>query len=214
MNTKENLVDQVAVLGEMFSRNLSPAAVLSYVDGLIDLEPDRLTVAFREARRTCEFMPTVAALRALSGVDTAADQALKAWGEVEGAIFLGPYKSVDFADPSINATIRNLGGWPSFLGRFTDAEAEKWARKEFLGTYATYAKNVGYEAGRPLPGLSQVEITGGIARPVRPVRIGTGRQDVPRIESRESESGKIPRVEFKGADDDEWISPTDAKRLS
>lgn len=201
----EWVVDSVSILGELFGRNLSTGAVLAYVKGLIDLDPERLKEAFSEARRTCQFMPTVANLRILAGVETTEVRAARAWGEFEQAASIGPYKSVDFADLSINATIRNLGGWPLFLSRLANATEEKWARKEFMETYATYVRDVGYEAGRPLPGISQVEVTNGVTRDVRVLRIETARQDVPRVEVRRalviSDDEDRPRLTLKDADD-------------
>jgi len=83
--------------------------------------------------------------------------ALLAWTEVEEAVSrIGRYETVQFADPVINAVIRNLGGWISLCDQDLD---EPWMQKEFERRYLAYSE-VGAGLNEPLPGLLQIQNKG------------------------------------------------------
>lgn len=158
---KKAMLVGVSALCEAFGRKPSEATYKAFEWGLDGLTVAQMNQAFSRAlRETRKFMPPPADLRILAGEQTAEDRSVRAWQTVLDNLYLGPYKHVDFAeDLLINATIRNLGGWPNFIARFTDEEAEKWVRKEFLHTYERLAHaRVNGTACEALPGLS----TGGI----------------------------------------------------
>lgn len=159
----------------------SDAALLGYWIALKDMTLDQVQQACYHAMKTSRFVPKPAELReAIFGKED--DRALMAWGDVQKAIPLGAYRHIDFGDKLINAVVRNLGGWPNFVGRLTDAEAEKWLRIEFLKCYANlYASGVNGEMCQPLPGLSQAEAVGGeLVAPI-PRRIACSSTQAPRI---------------------------------
>jgi hypothetical protein len=203
-NDTERLVHLVAGLCEAFNRTPSQATFMAYEIGLEDLPISAIELAVRRALRECRFMPSPAELRELSGEMSAEDRATVAWDCVLSNVHLGPYKHVSFADDRIiNATIRNLGGWPMFVSRFTDAESEKWLRLEFCKTYRSlHRANVNGDICRPLPGLA-----GGT--------FSDGREHVPKIDfistpnltplpapmsakrERVGSSREIPHVEFR-----------------
>ena len=184
----------VAALAELFKRELSPGALKLYVAALKGVPPELVVAALEVAAVECKFFPLPFEIRKLAGVKSDEEHAVEAWDEVLSAISIGPYKWVDFADGTINATIRNLGGWPSFMSRFSDADSEKWARHEFIKTYQAF-RNSGTVAG-PLTGLSEKKVGpyGELVDPV-PIRIGTDRPDVLKIA--DQTRADIPRVEFK-----------------
>ena len=150
---------QLALLGETFDKDITRTRLQAYWIGLQDLPLDRFEQAVHKAIEQSEFFPTPAALRKLAGYGSGEEFVMMAFSVVLKSIArFGPYKHVDFQDVTINATIRNLGGWPTFVGRFTDAEAEKWARLEFIKTYSAFRQSgIDGDAARPLPGLSTVE---------------------------------------------------------
>ena len=152
----ERIVELVTGLCETFGRTASAATFMAYELGLEGLDINVIEAAVGRALRECRFMPVPSELRELSGEPSAQDRATLAWDCVLKSVHLGPYKHVSFSDDRIiNATIRNLGGWPMFLSRFTDAEAEKWVRKEFMDTYRSlHRSNVDGEICLPLCGLS------------------------------------------------------------
>jgi hypothetical protein len=152
----KRLVQLVAGLCEAFNRTPSQATFMAYEIGLEDLPIESIEVAVKRALRESRFMPSPAELRELGGESTSQDRATLAWDAVLKAVHLGPYKHVSFVDDRIiNATIRNLGGWPSFLTRFSSAENEKWLRKDFIDTYRTlHHSQVDGDMCRPLVGLA------------------------------------------------------------
>ena len=155
------------LMGLMQAHQIEPteAMLQVYSLALADLTADQMQTAVMRAIREVPRMPRPAELRELAGVNIASDtKAVEAWGDVQRAVPIGSYKWVDFGDQRINATIRNLGGWPSFLQRLDGAESEKWARHEFLKTYAAIGENPSAEACRPLIGLGEKVCIGGQMR--------------------------------------------------
>jgi len=152
----------IAALCIAFNREATPHTFEAYWMGLGDLPLSAVELACAMAIRSKRFMPMPVELRELSGEKTDDQRSVAAWGDVQRAVPRGSYKHIDFCDPLINATIRTLGGWPSFLDRLGTAEAEKWARIDFVKTYQVYASGgVEGEACAPLPGLSQATSIGG-----------------------------------------------------
>ena len=159
----------------------SDAALLGYWIALKDMTLEQVQQACYHSMRTSKFIPKPAELREIVFGD-ADDDAMTAWADVQKAIPLGPYKHVDFTDRLINATVRNLGGWPTFIGRLTDAESEKWLRIEFCKCYAAFANSgVTGEMCDPLPGLSQATSIGGNLIAYEPRKIQCSTTNVPRI---------------------------------
>lgn len=161
-NDSENFGVAIGALAATFGVEATEPLILGYWLGLSDMDLRDLQRAVSRAVRECQFMPRPLELRQLAGEDSPDTAALVAWGDVERAIGLGPYKHVDFTDKIINAVIRNMGGWPAFIGRLVNAEAEKWTRVEFLKCYTAFSKRgVNGEACEPLPGLSEQSVVAG-----------------------------------------------------
>lgn len=149
----------LALLGETFDKDITRTRLEAYWIGLGDLPADQFETAVHAALRQCKFFPAPAELRELAGHGSGNDAAVRAFAIVLQTIPLGPYKHVCFQDGVINATIRNQGGWPMFLGRFDGGESEKWARLEFCKTYASLVRaGVNDDAARPLPGINEAGI--------------------------------------------------------
>ena len=140
-------------LGAAFNRPITPAVLTAYEMGLEGLTINEIEAAAKRALQTCRFMPTPAELRELAGDAKPEDAALIAWEIATRAVeAIGWYGSVQFEDPAITATIRSLGGWQKFCER-CGGEEEKWLRKEFLTTYASYRRTgVSPEAAMPMVG--------------------------------------------------------------
>lgn len=170
---KQDFAVTIAALFSTFGQEATRDIMHGYWLGLCDLGLEVVQGAVAKAIRECDRLPRPAELRRLTGLSSKAeDLAIAAWNDVLKAVPAGPYKHLDFADKLVNATIRSLGGWPSFLSRFSSAENEKWARFEFCKTYQSFANSgVNGEAIRPLPGLSEVQV-GPTGKLVAPVPIG------------------------------------------
>lgn len=151
---EEEVTFLVSVLASTFQRQVTPAMLQGYLIGLSGMTVDEIKTATESALRTCKFMPTPAELRELSGrVIKPEDAAVIAWDTAVRAVeYLGWYRSIQFEDPAITATIRSLGGWQKFC-EMCGGEEEKWLRKRFIDTYAVYCRvGVSVEAARPLAG--------------------------------------------------------------
>lgn len=74
-------------------------------------------------------------VRELHGTFT--DRSLLAWGRVSRAMSsAGAYATVDFDDPIIHATIRELGGWSAICR--IDNEEQQFLQKRFCDFHRTY----------------------------------------------------------------------------
>lgn len=193
----------IAALCETFQKTPTDGTFLGYEMALDDLPIERIEIAVRKAMRTCKFMPAAVELRELTGELSTTDRPRLAWGEFERAVIKHGYgNSPDFEDKLINATIRHLGGWE----RCCDLESEefdKWLRKDFEATYATFMRHIpspelcaplvgAYEQHNRLHAPEWVEKS--------QVKIGTKLPPIPGIESRplvSNTSSDVPRVEFK-----------------
>lgn len=101
--------------------------------------PDDISAAITRATVELDRMPNAKALRDMCMGDPSA-AAAEAWSEVVQAVSsVGRYRSVDFADPTINAALRSMGGWVRLCNRGGD-DFHIWARKEFVAAYADYRR--------------------------------------------------------------------------
>lgn len=196
----------IGAVFESFGQESTPPRLMGYWLGLKDLELAAVEKAAGRALREMTRLPAPAELRKLAGEMTSQDRALAAWGDVLNAVPVGCYRHVDFQDKLCNAAIRMLGGWPTFLERFSGAETEKWARLDFLRVYQSIADSgVSGDVCGPLAGLLEVQVSNGkLTRPV-PVLIATDEKRIGlpascavAIESNKS-SDRI-RLELKKAD--------------
>lgn len=168
-----NAIRQLVVfLGEAYRQSVSAVTIEAYAAGLEGLTDDQVLRAGKRALQTSKFMPTPAEIRDLAGAG-AAGRSIVAWGDVLRAIPRGPYRHIDFQDPIVNASIRLLGGWPSLFERIGLADGEKWYRIEFLKAYDSLCTSgVDGEICRPLSGISESEVRGGVIGPPVPLAIG------------------------------------------
>jgi hypothetical protein len=88
-------------------------------------------------------------VRELSGTFT--DRALISWARVSRAMSeVGAYATVDFGDPIIHATVRELGGWTAIC-RVTNDE-QQFLQKRFCDFFRTYTTRGVTEAPLALQG--------------------------------------------------------------
>lgn len=159
----------VTLVAESFRQTLSGAQIGAYEIGLDDLPIADVKRACVTAIRQCRFMPAVAELRELAGVqvprlDGGKSAALAAWSQLQRARsehYLA--SAVEFEDLAITATVRALGGWERLLG-LPDEQFEVWLKKEFLELYPVMVASPNYRLTVPLIGYGSD----------LPVRIGRG----------------------------------------
>lgn len=88
-------------------------------------------------------------VRELQGTHT--DRALLAWGRVTRAMSeVGAYATVDFGDPVIHATVRELGGWAAICR--APNEEQQFLQKRFCDFFRTYTTRGVAEAPLALQG--------------------------------------------------------------
>lgn len=138
-----------------------------YRSVLADIPADHLELACKRAIATCKFMPKPAEIRELAQAnpEDIETRAAKAWGIVNrAAAELGAYRTVDFEDRTINATVRGMAGnWPRFIEVYCSNRNEEFHRKDFLASYKAFASGISEEAARPLPGLAEATNAGHLA---------------------------------------------------
>ena len=151
----------LTVLGSTFDKKIGEDVLEAYWMALRDLPMESFKEAAREAMKASEWMPKPAHLRRMAGEVGPGHRAAIAWQTVRKALSQhGTYTSVDFDDPVINATIRNLGGWVA-LGRAKAKDFDVWTRKEFERVYAAiYETGMSSELGKYLVGISEQSNTG------------------------------------------------------
>ena len=160
-NDQPRFAAVMEILCATFQREPSTFLFDAYRTALADLPIEAVENAAGAALGSLKFMPKPVELRELAGAKNAPsieDRALIAWGCVLQAIRdTSGYATVDFDDPVINATIRDLGGWIQLSDKSSE-ELHKWTIKDFTRAYCAYARAPGllsYEALAPLVGLTE-----------------------------------------------------------
>ncbi len=200
---KDKFAGLIEAVATTFGKQIDKAMLLGYWMGLNDLSEEQLERACMRAIRTCKFMPKPAELRELTGALSASAQAVLAFHDVEKALgSCGYYRSPNFEDKVINATIRNLGGWMRICD-LSPEEFDKWFRKDFERIYAIYVdRGVGDEAGQPLIGFFEKENAMRGHRVEPPVLIASGlpKEVLQLREERQQQmlsDDRKPLIEFK-----------------
>lgn len=137
---RTQFVTTINALAAQYRVEPNPPMLTGYWMGLSDLSLDAVNRAATEALRTSEFMPTVAKIRELAGILNPNDRAVIAWRALSKAMVKhGYYDSIEFDDPILNATIRNLGGWIEWAER-SEREDKTWLRKDFDRIYVSLCR--------------------------------------------------------------------------
>lgn len=153
MSKQDTFATIMETLAENFRVVLTTPATRGYWMVMEDLTEGEMAKAAKATLGSCKFMPSAAELITFSGRGrSAAFSAAEAWGAVRAAIDKHDYTtSVDFG-PTVNAIVRNLGGWLR-LCDLTREDLDVWTRKEFERIYLEFAdKDPGILHGEPLSG--------------------------------------------------------------
>jgi hypothetical protein len=170
---KTEFLVALSSVAELFGKTLTDATIELWWSVLKDLPLEDIKSGFSRHLRDAErgrFMPAPADI---IGKTVAKRTALVAWAEVEEHMRLvGAYRSVEFADGTINAVIKDMGGWPWLCRQNLD---EPWTQREFERRYREY-QGYGRELHERLIGISDQENTNsGYLAYVKPaIQIGDG----------------------------------------
>ena len=138
-------------LGVIYGKEIDEVLLRAYWAALRDVSIDDLENAAYSHIALEKWFPKPCELR---HVDATA-VSYRAWDTaITAAERVGAYKSVDFEDGAINATIRFMGGWRQFCGM--KPEDEHWRRQEFLQAYRQFsAHGISSNQSRALVGIAQ-----------------------------------------------------------
>lgn len=147
----------LGALASTFGREVDEALIMGFEMGLEGLTTEQIERSVALAVRTKKFFPSPAELRELAGEVPSGERAVVAWDAFAQAVSKhGYYDSVDFDDPVINATIRNLGGWQRVCQIDDPKEFETFFRKDFERVYvALYKAGISPEQASPLIGYCE-----------------------------------------------------------
>jgi len=172
---KKEFKGLIEALAASFGVEADFALIEGYWLGLESISLVEINKAVRRAISECDRMPRPKDLRELAGEMPTSTRAAIAWGAVVKTISAhGSYESVDFDDKTINATIRNMGGWTMLCSKNSD-ELHTWSRKEFERIYSALSSSpIQAEAYAYLPGKIEEQNVGlGFEAP-KPRQITTG----------------------------------------
>ncbi len=152
----ERIVGLLTALAAAKGRELDEAALLGYELGLDGLSVQDIERAVRRSLRESKFMPSPAELRELAGVLSPEQRAELAFAALDEACKrYGPYRSVKFDDPLINAIVRALGGWVRAC-ELDFEEFHKWYRRDFVRAYKSFCTSgVSGPSTEHLPGIAE-----------------------------------------------------------
>ena len=172
------LTQKLAELGEHFGAELSKARLLSYLECLCDLSPERVLTAIRVTKLTCKFFPTVAELRELAGgaTVTTEERAELAWANLRRLTGSKAYNPLALTDPIARDCFEVLGGAEAF-GVWDYEKQEDFKKRRFVELYKAKAKAAGTMAHPPLNRVEAEETLQGLVK-------ATQKDGVPRIEGK------------------------------
>ncbi len=151
---KPELGKAIIAVGLMYEKEMTKMVIDLYWLALNDLELKAVERALQIHMRDTDrgrFMPKPADLREL--ICGPPKSAVIAWRQVERAALRHGYTAtVQFTDGTINAVLRDLGGWQWLCSQNLD---EPWTQKEFERRYEAYrAQHI--ELHEPLPGFHEL----------------------------------------------------------
>ena len=151
----EEIAELIFMLFDAFGRTRTESTVEAWAIALSGLSIDQVRTGVTRAMSECEQLPAPVVVRRFA-TGASEQEANRAWEiAVQAVSKVGYVKGVNFEDSTINATIRAMGGWPSFCLSF-ERESEVWIRKRFLDVYASWVRRVDAESGAPLHGAGEV----------------------------------------------------------
>ena len=156
-----------------FGKELGEAILEAYWMALEDMPLEDFKQGAKKCLREDEWMPKPGAIRRSAGVLSPDARAMMAFECVRKSISThGAYVSVNFDDPVITATIRNMGGWIE-LCRLPEDKFNTFTRKDFEKIYKTLLESGIKESSMEyLPGIHERDNIGYSAPIVQLIEAG------------------------------------------
>jgi hypothetical protein len=133
---REDFLQILIATGEMYEKRLSTAVLGLYWESLKDLSIEQVSrgISIHANSLDCKFIPKPGDIR--KAIAPRPKDPLIAWRLVEESMGIhGCATTVRFEDGTINAVIRDMGGWPWICMQALDPP---WIQKEFERRYAAY----------------------------------------------------------------------------
>ena len=142
-------------LSDLYGAELSRVSISLYWDSLKQYKMDMISIAASAHVKHSKWMPKPSEFIDVVRQNEISpeERATLAWGAVSRAAkSIGGYSCVDFDDPLINATVRNMGGWPRICTQPAE-HFESFIRRQFIADYVVLCKsNLSAESLLPLRG--------------------------------------------------------------
>lgn len=132
----------ITLLADTLGHETTPRQLAGYELALSDIPGTAIQDAIRTLLQNHKYgrMPTPSEIREAAGGASPEDRAVIAWPSLLAAIQkYGYYDTVDFSDPAMNATVRNMGGWKMIAEQF-DQEELKWFRARYEKIYGAMCR--------------------------------------------------------------------------
>lgn len=173
----------IATLAEAFRYKASKTTFHAFESFTADLSIEAIQRGCEAAVMNLKFFPSVVEFRQFCGCSagmTPEDRANRAWQIVRSAISReGAYRTVQFSDPIITATIRGLGGWVTICDTESGKDLDTWLRQTFCQFYqSNLATGVEAQEAAPLPGLIAASQHANGYDPPEPVLIPVGLPEI------------------------------------
>lgn len=162
--TRTEFAQGIALLNGCVGKSMPDEQVKAWFAFLGELTVEQLKRGIVESLKTHHFagFPPVGTIRtnALAGVESnivPKDRPILAWQAVRDAVRrVGAYDSPNFADPVINAVIRELGGWPCLCD--TPGDEMHWLERRFCAAYSALAgANLPEDQTKRLVGITEID---------------------------------------------------------
>jgi len=142
-------------LSDLYGSELSRVSISLYWESLKKYKIDMISIAASAHVKHSKWMPKPSEFIDVVRQNEISpeERATLAWGAVSRAAkSIGSYSCVDFDDPLINATVRNMGGWPRICTQPAE-HFESFIRRQFIADYVVLCKaNLSPESLLPLRG--------------------------------------------------------------
>ena len=172
---KKRFIDAMRALCATFEKDPSVDLLKAYAIGLKGLTADEVDQAVALAIRGKRFFPRPAELlelvgRAIASERTIQSVALEAFDHLAAALtHVGTYKSIEFDDPILAATVDHLGGWV-YLGTLSESRFYEFTRPQFVRAYVSFSVSLRPIANRRIVGITAKENE----RPEQAVHVAPG----------------------------------------
>lgn len=186
----ERFAMAIGTLAVTFNQPMGDERLKAWHMALHDLAIDDIATAVVRAQRECQWMPSVAELRALAGDYTPEQRAALVWPQINRGLNISD--SYDCDDPIVLACIRAMGGVLEFSHRCR--EESQWAFKSFVSLYVLYSQTgINEQQSQRLIGSEERKfIAGKTTRSFLNRKIVTGLRPKARIAKR-----LTPRIEVE-----------------